>query len=243
MKKGPLQKQKTVNSHSIAMQQYLPFTKMEKRYYLPKLGDSETIIVRLDGKGMTKKFLRNNLISESHFSAMKQMMQNIVKHCPYIAFAYSTNDEVSFVIKDNAITSNQIERRAEKLLSYLSGFVSSLYSLSISDKTEKRAYSFDSRAIIVKDSETLKNYYCLRQKIAIGYFIEKLCTKNNLPQKEYTIDKIKEALRSKDNSWDDYPPYVPWGYVGFYNNTNTWIVEIAKSFETDWDTYTIKIKE
>ena len=243
MKKGPLQKQKIVNSHSIAMQQYLPFIKMEKRYYLPKLGDSETIIVRLDGKGMTKKFLRNNLISESHFSAMKQMMQGIVKHCPYITFAYSTNDEVSFVIKDNAITSNQIERRAEKLLSYLSGFVSSLYTLGISDKTEKRAYSFDSRAIIVNNSEALKHYYCLRQKIAIGYFIEKLCIKNSLPQKAYTIDEIKIALKSKGNDWDNYPQYIPWGYVGFYDDTNTWIVEEAKSFETDWTYYTIKTRE
>ena len=225
----------------MAVQQYLPFKKKEKRCYLPELGNFETIIVRLDGKGLTKKFLRGNLVSDSHFAAMQQMLHDIVRYCPYIVFAYSANDEVSFIIKNTTIASNQIGRRAEKLLSYLSGFVSSLYTININNKGEKRAFSFDSRAIIINDCK-LKSYFCSRQSISVGYFIEKLCKKNKLPQKVYSIDKIKSDLKSKNDNWDNYPHYFPYGYVGFYDDTNTWIVEEAKSFEADWTYYTIKTR-
>ena len=240
--KKELEKHKSINSHDIALQQYQPFKKLEKRYYLPKLGNSETTIVRLDGKGMTKKFLRGNLVSDSYFAAMQQMLHDIVRYCPYIVFAYSANDEVSFIIKNTAIASNQIGRRAEKLLSYLSGFVSSLYTININNKGEKHAFSFDSRAIIINDCK-LKAYFCSRQSISVGYFIEKLCKKNKLPQKVYSIDKIKSDLKSKNDNWDNYPHYIPYGYVGFYDDTNTWIVEEAKSFEADWTYYTIKTRE
>ena len=232
-------KQHYITSHDVAIKGYREIKRLEKNYYLRKLGKTETIVVRLDGQGLTKKFLRGKLDSPEHFHAMKKMMEGIVKYCSYINFAYSANDEVSFVIDGKALSSDTINYRAEKLLTYLSGYISSLYTLNVNEGTDnKQAYSFDARIVLLKDGVTSKDYYSKRQKIAIGYFIEKLCTKKRLPQKVYTFEEIRGQIKSSGDEWD-YPRYASHGYVGFYNKEKKWIIEEAKDFEKEWSSYNI----
>jgi len=223
-------------SHDDAIKRYKKIKKKEWTNRLPKIEPSGFIIVRLDGKGLTKKFLRKKLVADEHFLAMKQVLAQIVKYCPYIEFAYSSNDEISFIINNSQLNSNVIKCKTEKLLSYLSGFVSSLYTIYINTTGKQQAYSFDARLIPVS-KDLLKEYFCCRQQIAIGYFIEKLCTHNKLEKKAYTLHQIDSALHSVGDNWANYPEYIPYGFIGHYDEKRVWQVEVAKDFEMHWSAY------
>ena len=155
-------------SHQIAVKRYNRFKRKEVSHFLPKIGEFSTVIVRLDGKGLTKKFLRKTMFDEKHFIAMKKMLESIVEYFPYISYAYSVNDEVSFVIKKEKLSSQKIDNRLEKLLSYLAGFVSSLYTLNRNDEGKKTAFSFDARLLVLNEKAVVDSYFLSRQRISIG---------------------------------------------------------------------------
>ena len=209
---------------------------------IPELKPDSAIIVRLDGKGLTRRFRTNELSNEELKTAMEYVVREIEKHC-LIKFAYSTSDEVSLLIKNEYINEKEVRNRLEKLLTYLSGYVSSLFTISLygnNSTTEKEAVSFDARAIIIEKNR-IRKYFLCRQQFAIWQFIEKVCNHFGFKKQAYTIEQIDKELQNKGKKWDNYPRNIRYGFVGYYNESDQWKVEAAKDFLTEWDDYSVAI--
>lgn len=75
---------------------------------VPHIGSNESIIVRLDGKGLTSRFKSDTELFLPDFHlAMKITMENIKKYFPYVTFAYSFKDEISLLIDKEQIEHNK----------------------------------------------------------------------------------------------------------------------------------------
>ena len=216
---------------------YSLFKNKEIKTEIPDIDDNSIIIVRLDGKGLTKKFKSDELYNETFLSAMEYVHKEISKYCPVI-FTYGTSDEISLLFDLNYIKSKEIEGRLEKLLTYLSGYVSSLFTIAMQCE-RKEAYSFDARAIIL-DRNEIKEYFIKRQSFSIWRFIEKLCHKYNFDGHRFTIHDIDILLKGKGESWRNFSNKVKYGFVGYYNQ-NKWEVEESKDFCINWPFYFRKI--
>lgn len=78
------------------MSMYKELEQYEVSMQVPTVQSNESIIVRLDGKGLTARFKSDTELFLADFHlAMKRVMEGIKKYCPYVRFAYSFKDEVS----------------------------------------------------------------------------------------------------------------------------------------------------
>ena len=81
-------------SYSYALATYEKLEKYEVSMQVPSVGIDESVVVRLDGKGLTARFKNHEELFLSDFHlAMKRVMENIKKYCPYVTFAYSFKEK------------------------------------------------------------------------------------------------------------------------------------------------------
>ena len=84
---------------------------------------------------------------------------------------YSYKDEISIHLNyDKFKSDKEYDNRQEKLLSILSGYVSSLFNKYINDKN---TYSFDARIIIIP-KELVDNYFQARKDFATYAYLERI---------------------------------------------------------------------
>ena len=198
------------------------------------------MIVRLDGKGLTKSSKTDDIINEKFYATMAYVIESI-KDYAKIRFAYSCNDEISLLLEREHLDDAKIENRLEKILTYLSGYVSSLFTIGWYNQTkELQVTSFDARAIIIKKNE-VKNYFLGRQRFSLQHFIEKLSYYYHFEKKGYTIEGIDNLLKTVNKKWNGFPKKVSYGMIGYYNNTE-WAVEDANDFEKVGVSFFLKSK-
>ena len=227
-------------SYSYAITTYEKFIQYEVSMQVPSIEADESLIVRLDGKGLTARFKRENELFLSDFHlAMKRVMENIKKYFPYVTFAYSFKDEISLLINKEQIEhSSDFQNRIEKVLPILSGYISAMFSQYISKRLKTspcEAFTFDARIIILPTSQ-LKDYFHSRQAFAMSGFIDRICSFKHLTLESRTFSNVKKALKDIGDDWYNYPQYVCSGYVGRYENEK-WVVDTASDFLQKWFKY------
>ena len=227
-------------SYGYAKSTYEELEKYEISMQVPAIKLNESIIIRLDGKGLTSRFKSDNELFMPDFHlAMKRIMENIKKYFPYVSFAYSFKDEISLLIDKEQIEHNKdFQNRIEKVLPLLSGYISSMFSQYIPKKLKTstcEAFSFDARIIIIPN-EQLKDYFHSRQAFAMSGFIDRICSYKHLSPISRTFSNVKQALKDIGDDWFNYPQYVCSGYVGRYENEK-WTVDTASDFMQKWYKY------
>lgn len=227
-------------SYWYAKSTYEKLEHYEVSMQVPTVKAEESIIVRLDGKGLTARFKSDTdlFIPEFHL-AMKITMENIKKYCPYVKFAYSFKDEISLLLDKEQVENNKdFKNRIEKVLPILSGYISSMFSQYIPKKLKAspcEAFTFDARIIIIP-KEQLKDYFHSRQAFAMSGLIERICSFKHLNISSRTFINVKKALKDVGDDWFNYPQYVSSGYVGRYEN-GKWVVDTASDFMQKWYKY------
>lgn len=227
-------------SYSYALATYEKLEKYEVSMQVPSVGIDESVVVRLDGKGLTARFKNHEELFLSDFHlAMKRVMENIKKYCPYVTFAYSFKDEISLLINKEQIEhSEDFQNRIEKVLPLLSGYISAMFSQYISKKLKTspcEAFTFDARIIILPTLQ-LQDYFHSRQAFTMSGFIDRICSFKHLTPGSRTFSNVKKALKSIGDDWYKYPQYVCSGYVGRYEN-GKWLVDTASDFMQKWSKY------
>lgn len=227
-------------SYGYAIATYKKLEQYEISMQVPPIKPDESIIVRLDGKGLTARFKSHEELFLPDFHlAMKRVMENIKKYCPYVTFAYSFKDEISLLLNKGQIEHNKdFQNRIEKVLPLLSGYISAMFSQYISKKLKTspcEAFTFDARVIIIPTTQ-LKDYFHSRQAFAMSGFIDRICSFKSLAVESRNFSNVKQALKDADDGWFKYPQYVCSGYVGRYENEK-WIVDTASDFMQKWFKY------
>lgn len=108
----------------------------ENDYKIP-LRRNRFNIIRLDGASFSKQFkLRYEKFSKKIpynpylAYAMQATVMDAMREFPFISFAYSFSDEVSFLV-DNALIDFRKMNSLEKMISILSSFVSSAFNMNL----------------------------------------------------------------------------------------------------------------
>lgn len=227
-------------SYGYAKSTYEKLEQYEVSMQVPTVKAEESIIVRLDGKGLTARFKsENELFLPDFHLAMKRVMEHIKKYFPYVTFAYSFKNEISLLLSKEQIEHNKdFQNRIEKVLPLLSGYISAMFSQYISKKLKTspcEAFTFYARVIIIPTIQ-LKDYFHSRQAFAMSSFIGRICSFKHLTPISLTFSNVKQALKDCDDDWFNYPQYVCSGYVGRYENEK-WIVDTASDFMQKWFKY------
>ncbi len=205
-------------SYGYAKTTYDKLIQYEITSTIKELRNEEVLIIRLDGKGLTERFKdeKELFLPEFHL-AMRRVLENIKKYCPFIEFAYSYKDEVSFLLnKEYIATNKKYKNRLEKILPIISGYVSAMFSQYISRKFKEfqtEAFAFDAR-IIILPKDMLKDYFHARQSFAMGAFIDRVCSFYKLPVEKRNLSEVIKALKEIGKDWDKFPQYVCSGCVG-----------------------------
>lgn len=163
----------------------LSFKEIEKKSELiSQYNEDKYLCVRLDGIGLSKKYLKNsmsnkrfnNLMIQSLYSTYgvlyKNFKDNIEKNI-FLGFIICS-DEVSIVLNPNE---KQYERRTFKTVTTLASTFSSFFTMSGSqsiNKDNKIKGAFDGRPIILNSLEQVSNYLIYRYAIFIRNSISKL---------------------------------------------------------------------
>ncbi|MDE5563128.1 MAG: tRNA(His) guanylyltransferase Thg1 family protein [Clostridiales bacterium] len=227
-------------SYGYAKSTYEKLEQYEVSMQVPPIKENESIIVRLDGKGLTARFKSDTelFLSEFHL-AMKITMENIKKYCPYVRFAYSFKDEISLLLdKEQIEKSKDFQNRIEKVLPILSGYISAMFSQYIPKTLKKspcEAFTFDARIIIIPTVK-IKDYFHSRQAFAMSGFIDRICAFRHLTPFSRTFINVKQSLKDVGDDWGNYPQYVSSGYVGRYEKEK-WVVDTASDFMQKWYKY------
>ncbi len=222
-------------SYSFAKKEYNKYKKYElKRQINTK---ERALIVRLDGKSITKTFKSKNKCFDLRlYETMYKVSEDIIKFFPHIIRTYSFKDEISIQIdydnfKDDAYYSN----REEKLLSTLAGYISSLFNLHVQGKNVEEIYTFDAR-IIYLPKELLDSYFNARQSFATCAFFERLFSFYKLDsrnKKNWNLHYLVEHNDKIDNN--DLKEYLCFGVSGSKKD-GKWVVspERSKDIEKIW---------
>lgn len=92
-------------SYGYAKSTYDKLEQYEISMQVPPVKPEESLIVRLDGKGLTARFKSNTELFMPDFHlAMKRVMENIKKYFPFVTFAYSFKDEISLLLNKDQIS-------------------------------------------------------------------------------------------------------------------------------------------
>jgi len=208
---------------------------------ISEIKEEECLIVRLDGQKLTSRFKDDGELFLPDFHlAMRRILENIKKYCPFVQFAYSFKDEISFLLdKDFIQNKKSYANRIEKILPIISGYVSAMFSQYLSKslkKTPTEAFAFDAR-IIILPKDKVKDYFHSRQAFAMAGFMDRLCSFYHLSVEKRTVACVKTVLKEKGMNWNDFPQYVCSGYVGF--GREKWEVETASDFAQKWEKYNV----
>ena len=226
-------------SYGYAKSAYEKLEEYEISTTISEIKEGEFLIVRLDGQKLTSRFKDDEELFLPNFHlAMRRILENIKKYCPFVQFAYSFKDEISFLLDKNFIQNKKsYANRIEKILPIISGYVSAMFSQYISKslkKTPTEAFAFDAR-IIILPKDKLQDYFHSRQAFAMAAFMDRLCSFYQLSVEKRTVAYVKTALKEKGMDWNKFPQYVCSGYVAF--GKEKWEVETASDFAQKWDKY------
>ena len=230
--------------HGYAKQQDNKINKYEKSD-LVDLPETHELIIRLDGKGITKHFKSKlELFSVAFHCAMRRTVAAIQKYFPYIRFIYSAKDELSILIdrrifQDDDYLSESKQIRVEKILPIIAGYVSAIFSQYIPQclkKIENEFFSFDARAIVVP-KEKLMDYFHTRQAYAITAAVCRMSSFYKLPIKYPAYNEFNNYIRKNDVKIQSCPRYVSHGYVFYFNHKKERITEEADEFYQLWHKY------
>lgn len=211
---------------------YSSFKKKEIMHKI-HLEKDQVLLVRLDGKGITKSFKSDGFYTEDLSKIMRYVMNEIQKYGNAIDWAYCVDDEISLLVKRDYLKTKNINDRFEKVLTYLSGYVSSLFTIgSYKETKEMKTTAFDARAIIINKNR-IRGYLIARQHFSIQHAIEKAINRFGFVKKGYTIEEIDSLLRTKGEKWSSIPNCSIYGMIGYYNCESQWVVADAMEFDTD----------
>ena len=174
------------------------------------------LIIRLDGKDLTsllKKRNKNDICNLNFVKTMKNVLEKIVTIVEYIKFAYAATDELSFELDYEKIPVDM--RRLEKLISLISGYVSSMFSIEMQKITnEIKYYSFDARLLILPKNK-IKDYFYLRQCFCFSHFLDVINSRNGkkITNEKLTLNEVKIKYNV---NYKNIEPYFIFGYVGYY---------------------------
>ncbi|XP_067640696.1 probable tRNA(His) guanylyltransferase isoform X2 [Eurosta solidaginis] len=125
------------------------------------------IVIRLDGKGFHKFSKIHNFEKPNDTNALSlknTAAVTVMEEFRDIILAYGQSDEYSFVFRKET---NVFNRRAAKLLSYVTSLFTSSYVLNWSywmeNKTLKYPPCFDGRIILYPSDQNLRDYLSWRQ--------------------------------------------------------------------------------
>lgn len=196
------------------------FKEIEKKSELiSQYNIDKYLCVRLDGIGLSKKYLKNsishrrfnNIMSQSLYSTYgvlyKNFKDNIEKNI-FLGFIICS-DEVSIVLNPNE---KQYERRTYKTVTTLASTFSSFFTMAgfqSKNKDNRIKGAFDGRPIILSSLEEVSSYMIYRYTIFIRNSISKLLrikgvcddelySELNYNNIDYYCSKIKELNLSND---------------------------------------------
>lgn len=206
-------------SYKYALDKYNKIKKYELKSNIES--NDNAVIVRLDGKGMTKSFKPEDKCFDLRFyNTMHRISEDIIKYFPYTIKTYSYKDEISIQIDyDKFKYDKEYDNRQEKLLSILSGYVSSLFNKYINDKN---IYSFDARIIIIP-KELVDDYFQARKDFATYAYLERMFDYYKIETDKNKFN-LNYLLKQKDKiKKEDLYEYICFGITGRYIEGN-WIV-------------------
>lgn len=216
---------KVNTSYSHAIKGYKRFEEKELFHLLSPSG--RTVIVRLDGHNITSSFKPTKKCFDYRlYDAMYYIVENIRSYFPYILRVYSFKDEISIVLDYESFKKDKYyTNRQEKILSILSGYVSSLFNKFINGNT---LYSFDARIIYVKKNE-IEEYINARKAFSTCAYFDRIFSFYNLNgngsnKRNYNFTYL---LKQKQIEPDDLKACLCFGIEGFWNH-GEWIINPRK---------------
>lgn len=120
------------------------------------------IVVRLDGRGFTKKTKELWQLEAPFDSRFNEAMSNTTKHlmnCGFnVIYGYTQSDEISLLFHP---TEDTFQRKMRKIISVLAGEASGLFSLEMG-----KMASFDARICQLPNQKLVVDYFRWRQEDA-----------------------------------------------------------------------------
>ena len=172
---------------------------------LSKYDNNDYLVIRMDGIGLSKKYLSNSLRNKKFEGLMWQALEDSFKvlhrKCPHdaqniILGACLFSDEVSIVLSK---IPNYYENRIVKILTTFVSTFTSFFTGNGLLKNKKKdpliSGSFDARALIIKNRNELIDYFSYRYSINIRNTATKLLRLNGGDTKEIYNDENFNCLR------------------------------------------------
>ncbi|MGN1227582.1 MAG: tRNA(His) guanylyltransferase Thg1 family protein [Christensenellales bacterium] len=151
-------------------------------------------LVRLDGASFSKQFkLRYARFAKKMpynpylAFAMQETAMDTMKEFPFISYAYSFSDEISFLI-DNALIDFRKMNTLEKMISILSSFVSSAFNANLAKVTslDERVFYDDEGKL---NMEVYKHYEPFLKN---SMYLLNVAKKNQIPLNKSGIEKAED---------------------------------------------------
>ena len=172
---------------------------------LSKYDNSDYLVIRMDGIGLSKKYLSNSLRNKKFEGLMWQALEDcfevLHRKCPHdaqniILSACVFSDEVSIVLSK---IPNYYENRIIKILTtFVSTFTSFFTGKGLLKNKKKEPLisgAFDARALILKNRNELMDYFSCRYSIHIRNTATKLLRLNGGDSKEIYNDENFNCLK------------------------------------------------
>ena len=187
--------------------------------------NDRTIIVRLDGHDLTKVFKQNECFDRRLYDTMYKISNNIIKYFSYIVRTYSFKDEISIQIDYAKLSKDKYYgNKEEKLLSILSGYVSSMFNKynNIDD-----IYSFDAR-ILYLPNDLVDSYFKARESFSTYSYLECIYNYYKLEGYKEKHFSIRKVLDHEDIKQKDLKEYLCYGVSGKFDG-DKWKVSPKQS--------------
>lgn len=183
------------------------------------VNNKKEIVIRLDGKSMSKYFSDDKKIFNDYFyKGMKYTIEQVTKEFRFIKFVYSFKDEISLLIDVNTVKNDKVFSRYEKLISLLSGYISAVFTNYINTNlNNKKIFYFDSRLIYLYSNKVI-DYFNSRQDLSNRAFTDRIVSyfkTNNI----FDVEKLISFLKTKDILFDNIKEYF-YGYIRY--NLDKW---------------------
>lgn len=160
--------------------------------------DNQYLCFRLDGIGMSKKFLKDHLHNyefNKYFEAsIKQTYYLMRKKSPtdgqnIFLCIFSSSDEVSFILNKFP---NYYDDRIFKIGSTITSYLSSTFARKYKKEANKFIPAFDCRPILLETQTEIFNYLYYRRITYIKLMIHKVLRLNS-PLKDFEIHNSEDS--------------------------------------------------
>lgn len=195
--------------------------------YINSFSKNSEIIIRLDGKNMSKQFGDDTKIfNENFYNVMYKIISNIFNKFKFINVAYTFKDEISILIDRKNVENDKIYNRYEKIISLVTGYISALFTKEICKLTNNYdAFYFDARFILI-DKDEIQDYFISRYNLSIRAFVDKVESHFELKHNNvFDFETLKQLLANHNLNYSEISKYI-YGYIG-YKEKSQWIVKSA----------------